>query len=193
MVSNRRSLFFWAICLGLSCCSAGAQDAYVEHGSIKGKVHIVFDGFDLPLKSVPVYLITNSPSFSRQFEVLKREISPLLVKKASLDAILASWKGDASTETDRRKEWTEVSNSIIDIEKERVVLFRDNVTRTIYADEQGLFAFYDVAPGQYVIFVEGTIRDRATIWKENITLDAGGNTTLDFGEHNVGNTRVIYR
>lgn len=178
---------------GLSSLPSRAQDTYVEHGSIKGKVHIVFDGFDLPLKSVPVYLLTKSQSFSRQLDALKQEISPLLVKKASLDAILASWNGDASTETEKRKEWIEVSTRIIDIEKKRVVLFRNNVTRTVYADEQGLFAFYDVAPDQYVVIVEGAIRDRATIWKENITLDAGGNASMDFGEHNVGDTREIYR
>jgi hypothetical protein len=161
---------------------------YVQYGSVKGKVHIVSNGFDLPLKSVPIYLIKVSDSFAKEFAVLKQTMAPFLVKKRALDAVL----GDSSVSNEKRKEWADVTQAVINTDKQRVVLFRRCVFRTVYADLQGLFAFHDVPPDRYLIVVEGVVGDKMTDWTEEMDLKEGQHLDYDFGSHNVGDLAVIY-
>jgi len=181
LVNSKRTIIACAIFLFVFGISSrlSAQQAYVEYGSVRGQVHLVFEGFDLALKQVPVYLIRTDEKFKTVFSALKAQIMPLLGKK--------------DTMTFGSPEWITASENIIAVEKNRVILFRQNTERTIYADNQGLFAFHDVSPGNYIIFVEGAIKGKMTIWKAHLSLKAGQHIKLDFGSHNVGDTKEVYR
>jgi hypothetical protein len=81
---------------------------------------------------------------------------------------------------------------LVEVEKRRAVVFRKFCGRTIYADNNGLFAFYDLAPGKYLVLVEGAIKDRMTIWSGGADLKGSDEAAFDFGDSNVGGTERIY-
>ena len=156
-----------------------AQEAYNAYGAIRGQVHVMFEGLDLPLKQVPVYLINIDDTFSTEFTAIKEQIDPLLDRQANTPQATP--------------EWIAISEQIIGLEKKRVALFRKNTLRTIYADNQGLFSLYDVKPGSYMVFIEGVIKEKAAIWKALLAVKSGQNIKLNFGAHNVGDTREVYK
>ena len=146
--------------------------------SIKGSIHILFEGYDLPLKQVPVYLIPFSVAFQNTYNRLAEQAIPLLQTQSE------------TPETSR--EWIQTTEDLIEVEKERVVDFREHTSRTVYADNNGMFAFHDLKQGQYMVFVEGTVKDRMTIWSALVVLTGGDSQVIDFGESNVGGTERVY-
>ena len=159
--------------------SIAQNTTYSAPASIRGQVHVLFKDYDLPLKQIPVYFITTSDGFTNEYAIIKNQILPLLKKRDLVK--YGSY------------EWISVSESIISLEKKRVSLFRRFTLRTIYADNQGLYVFYDVPPNNYFVFVEGAIKDKMMIWKSVVTLTEGQEVNLDFGSHNVGDTSEVYK
>ncbi|MCF7854906.1 MAG: hypothetical protein K9N51_08915 [Candidatus Pacebacteria bacterium] len=155
-----------------------SASSFQAPASIKGSIHIVFEGYDLPLKQVPVYLIQVTDAFRRSYN--------RLAEKA-----IACLQAQTSAARNSR-EWIRATESLIEVEKERAVSFRSYLTRTVYADNNGMFAFHDLKPGQYVVLVEGTIKDRMTIWSALVDLAEADSKLLDFGESNVGGTERVY-
>ena len=158
--------------------TGGDRSAFVAPASIKGAVHISYGGFDLPLKQIPIYLIPFTDAFQKRYNALASQALPLI-------------RGRESTAR-FSQEWVRFSERLIEVEKQRAIVFREHTSRTLYADNNGMFAFHDLTPGTYMVFVEGTIKDRITIWSLLIDLVSGDSVSLDFNDSNVGNTEVVY-
>lgn len=154
------------------------ESAFVAPASIKGTVHISYGGFDLPLKQIPVYLIPFTDAFRGSYNKLASQALPLI--RARENAARFS------------QEWVRISEGLIEVEKQRAIVFREHTSRTLYADNNGMFAFHDLKPGTYMVFIEGTIKDRITIWSLLIDLVSGDSASLDFNDSNVGDTEVVY-
>lgn len=154
------------------------KPAFSAPSSIKGTIHITFQGYDLPLKQVPVYLIPVSAAFGQTYNTLAQEALPLL--KAQSEAPRNS------------RDWLRATQALIDVEKRRAVAFRQHTSRTLYTDNNGMFAFHDLESGRYMVFVEGTIKDRITIWASVVDLSQGDSKLLDFGESTVGGNERVY-
>lgn len=152
--------------------------AFIAPASIKGTVHISYGGFDLPLKQIPIYLIPFTVAFQESYNMLASRALPLI--RARENATRFS------------QEWVRISENLIEVEKQRATAFREHTARTLYADNNGMFAFHDLKPGTYMVFIEGTIKDRITIWSLLIDLVSGDSATLDFNDSNVGDTEVVY-
>lgn len=150
---------------------------FVSPARITGRVHIVIKGYDLALKQVPVYLIPFSDDFKKAYNTLAAEAVPVLQEKAR--------------QQEGSSEWITAAKSLIDVEQRRAVTFR-RYAATVYADNNGMFSFQDLKPGTYLVLIEGTIKDRMTIWTELINLKEGDAYSVDFGESNVGGTENIY-
>ena len=161
-----------------SSSTRASASSFQAPASIKGSIHIVFEGYDLPLKQVPVYLIQVTDAFRRSYNRIAEKAIPCLQAQ--------------TTAARNSREWIRATESLIEVEKERAVSFRSHVTRTVYADNNGMFSFHDLKPGQYMVLVEGTIKDRMTIWSALVDLAEADSHVLDFGESNVGGTERVY-
>jgi len=155
-----------------------AEGLQILPSSIKGSIRIVFKGMDLPLKQVPVYLIPMTDEFKSQYDRLAAQALPLLTAR--------------SRTSEYSSDWTALTERLIEIEKRRVITFRKFTDRTVYADNNGMFAFFDLKAGAYLVLVEGTVGDRMTIWSSQVDLETDETVSLDFGESSVGATERVY-
>ncbi len=158
--------------------SKTTPSAYRAPATINGSISIVFRGYELPMKQVPVYLIEVTPAFGNSYNHLAA---------AALPHIRAQQRASANS-----REWIRATESLIEVEKERVVLFRNHTLRTLYSDNNGMFAFHDLKGGQYLVFVEGTVENRMLIWSELVDLKAGDRLTIRFNDSNAGATERVY-
>jgi hypothetical protein len=119
-----------------------------------------------------------SATFAKQYNTLANAALPVLNAQSSAEANSLSW--------------INATRNLLEIEKQRVVLFRQSTSRTVYADNNGMFAFYDLMPSNYLVYVEGTVKDRIIIWNSLQSLKEGGEVLVDYGEQNVGGTEKVY-
>lgn len=155
-----------------------SNEQYTGPAFIKGRIHIRHNGSDVPLVHAPVYLIPFTASFQRDYNSLASKALPLIRRMKS--------------ESQSSSAWLSAANALIEVEKSRVALFQRHAARTLYADANGMFAFYDTAPATYMVLVEGTIGERIVIWNQLASTKRGAQVTLDFGESNVGQTEKVY-
>ncbi|MCO5060542.1 MAG: sel1 repeat family protein [Kiritimatiellae bacterium] len=127
---------------------------------------------------MPIYLIPFTDAFRNSYSTLAAQALPLI--RAREGAARLS------------QEWVRASERLIEVEKQRATVFRQHTSRTIYADNNGMFVFHDLEPGTYMVFIEGTIKDRITIWSLLIDLVSGDSASLDFNDSNVGDTEAVY-
>lgn len=150
----------------------------LDPARISGSINIIHQGHQISLKQVPIFIFYINEEFASTYNELSDQAVPLLEE-------IAHSEGNSQKTVRALQE-------LIDVEKKRVLFFQRKITSTVLSDNNGMFSFNDLAPGNYLVFIEGTIGDRVLIWSDLIDLKEGDSIILKFDESNVGATEQIY-